>query len=67
MDVTRLVYGVNGPPGGTVRPVLGRRPWGAVDVQALPPRAWCGCCGAEVYEVGQELCSRCRTELGMEN
>ena len=59
MVYARLVYEGNGPSGGTVRPVLGRRPWGAVDVQALPPYGWCRCCGGEVYEKGRQLCRRC--------
>ena len=53
------MYGKNGAISRTVRPVLLERPWGRVDVQALPPRSWCSRCGAEVYRVGRQLCSRC--------
>ncbi len=43
----------------TVPPVMLRRPWGRVDVQALPPYAWCSRCGREVYRAGMELCGEC--------
>lgn len=43
----------------TIRPVLLRRPLGRVDIQALPPTAWCRRCGREVYGLGKDLCGEC--------
>ena len=42
------------------RPVLLWMPWWRVDLQALPPYAWCRQCGAEVYDPREELCDRCK-------
>ena len=43
----------------TIRPVLIRKPWGIVDIQALPPYNWCSRCGKEVYERGRDFCLEC--------
>ena len=42
------------------RMVLRKRPFWAVDWQALPPMGWCVQCGAEVFAEGEELCGRCK-------
>lgn len=46
----------------TIRPVLLRRPLGRMDIQALPPYAWCQRCGGEVYEPGKDLCGGCERD-----
>ena len=48
------------------RPVLSHMPWWQVDVQSLPPYAWCEKCGAEVYVPYARFCPRC-TRPGNEN
>lgn len=53
------MYGINCVICGTIPPVLLRRPWGLVDIQSLPPWAWCEKCGREVYRVGESLCETC--------
>jgi len=40
------------------RPVQLARPLGLVDLQALPPPAWCEYCGSEAWE--GVLCRRCQ-------
>ena len=34
------------------------------DPQADIPFAWCSLCGSEVFERGQDRCSRCRSAKG---
>ena len=34
------------------------------DIQADLPRAWCSCCGSEVFQAGQERCIHCRAVKG---
>ena len=45
---------------GAIKRTIHRLPRGLYDLQALPPRGWCVCCGAEVYAQGQELCEECK-------
>lgn len=34
------------------------------DLQSDIPLAWCSRCGCEVFEPGQDRCSRCRSTKG---
>jgi len=43
-----------------IKRTIRRLPLGYADVQGLPPFGWCGDCGSEIFEMGQELCRRCR-------
>ena len=54
------MYPIFGTIKRTVRPVWRGMTVGLVDVQGLPPRGWCEDCGAEVWQAGERLCSRCR-------
>lgn len=57
---------------GTIKRTVNRPVYRGVlrgDIQSLPPRDWCECCGAEVYRAEESLCRRCQEngELKMEN
>ena len=45
---------------GAIKRTICRRPLVLHDFQALPPRGWCVCCGAEVYGAGEEVCEECK-------